>query len=160
MIAKDQRNANVQGILILCNVNILALFFYQILWLIVRWEENCKVVFFLFNTVKGGKRGSKLLFFIFLLHCLLPSPFHILSLWGTCGICSCWYFYLIFLLSHRYPLLLVLNCHDISKFNMLIIALAEYLLHVFTYSMLHEEPPKICSIVPTRKSPLMLEFVW
>lgn len=62
----------------------------------------------------------------------------------------------IFLVSHRYQLFLVLNCYDISKFNMVIIALAAYLLHVITYTILHEEPPKICSIVPAQKSPLML----
>lgn len=70
MIAKDQRNANVQGILTHCNANILALL-YQILWLIVRWEETCKVVFLLFNRVKeseGWERaaGEKQAHFLYL----------------------------------------------------------------------------------------------
>lgn len=166
MIAKDQRNANVQGILTHCNANILALL-YQILWLIVRWEETCKVVFLLFNRVKeseGWGESSRREASSFSLSSSSFSFCHNHSIsttcGGKCGICKCWYIYLIFLPSYRYRLFLVRNCHDINKFNMIIIALAEYLLHIVTYIMLHEEPPNICPIVPARKSPLILGFVW
>ena len=36
----------------------------------------------------------------------------------------------------------------------MVITLAEYLLHVLIYIMLREEPPKICSMIPTPKSSL------